>query len=146
MAATTYLQIRNEIAAIGPFDTAAQTTRVGLWANDAQHWFLSKRRWSFLETSATVASVSGQADYVLAGTSPIVTDFGQLIDISHNQANAGTTFVKLRFSTSRRSTTCSAWRARLPARRSSTRCAAERRRRHPRRSSAAAARSSPSGR
>jgi hypothetical protein len=97
MAATTYLQIRNEIAAIGPFDTAAQTTRVGLWANQAQHWFLSKRRWSFLETSATVASISGQADYVLAGTSPIVTDFGQLIDISHNQANAGTTFVKLRY-------------------------------------------------
>jgi hypothetical protein len=30
-----------------------------------------------------------QADYVLAGTSPIVTDFGQGSIISHNQANAG---------------------------------------------------------
>lgn len=97
MAATTFLQIQNEITAIGPFSTSDQTTRVPLWANQSVQWFLSKRRWSILETAVTVASVSGQADYVLLGTSPIVTDFGQLIDVSHNQANAGTTFVKLRY-------------------------------------------------
>lgn len=95
--ATTFLQIQNEITAIGPFDTAAQTTRVPLWANQAVQWFLSKRRWSILEAAVTFASVSGQADYVLAGTAPVVTDFGQMIDLQHNQANGGTTFVKLQY-------------------------------------------------
>lgn len=97
MAATTFQQICNEITAIGPFSTTDQTTRIGLWANQAQNWFLSKRRWSILEAAVTFASVSGQADYVFAGTSPVVTDFGQLIDLQHNQANGGTTFVKLQY-------------------------------------------------
>lgn len=93
---TTFLQLQTEVQAIGPFDTtAASTGRLKLWLNQAQHWFLSKRRWSFLETTVTVASVSAQADYVLLGTSPVVTDFGQMIDVQHNQANAGTTFLKL---------------------------------------------------
>src|SRR4051812_37690819 len=95
---TTFLQLQTELQAVGPFDTtAASAGRLKLWLNQAQHWLLSKRRWSFLESATTVASVSGQADYVLLGTSPVVTDFGQLIDVQHNQANAGTTFLKLRF-------------------------------------------------
>lgn len=95
---TTFLQLQTEVQATGPFDTtAASSGRIKLWLNQAQHWFLSKRRWSFLETSVTVASVSGQASYVLNGTAPIVTDCGQVIDVQHNQANAGTTFLKLRF-------------------------------------------------
>jgi hypothetical protein len=95
---TTFVQLQTEVQATGPFDTtAASSGRIKLWLNQAQHWFLSKRRWSFLETAVTVASVSGQADYVLAGTAPVVTDFGQMIDVQHNQANGGTTFVKLMF-------------------------------------------------
>ncbi len=95
---TTFVQLQTEVQATGPFDTTtASAGRIKLWLNQAQHWFLSKRRWSFLESAVTVASVSGQADYVLLGTSPIVTDFGQLVDVQHNQANAGTTFLKLNF-------------------------------------------------
>jgi hypothetical protein len=95
---TTLLQLKNEVQAAGPFDTVTLSSgRITLWINQAQFWFNSKRRWSYLETAVTFATVSGQADYVVVGTSPVVTDFGQLIDISHNQANAGTTFLKLRY-------------------------------------------------
>lgn len=95
---TTFLQLQTEVQATGPFDTTtASAGRIKLWLNQAQHWFMSKRRWSFLESAVTVASASGQADYVLIGTAPVVTDFGQLIDVSHNQAAAGTTYLKLNF-------------------------------------------------
>jgi hypothetical protein len=89
---TLYGEVNNQ------FDTTtASSGRTKLWTNWAQHWFLSKRKWSFLETVVTVASVSGTADYVLAGTAPIVTDFDGLIDARHNLANAGATFAKLRY-------------------------------------------------
>lgn len=95
---TTFGAMQTEVQATGPFDTTtASSGRLALWINQAQHWFLSKRRWSFLEVRAIVASISGTATYVLTGTSPVVTDFDQLISISHNQANAGTTFLKLRY-------------------------------------------------
>lgn len=95
---TTFAEMQTEVQAVGPFDTtAASAGRIKLWLNQAQHWFLSKRRWAFLETSVTVASVSGQADYVLVGTAPIVTDFGQMINITHNLVNAGTNLEDLDF-------------------------------------------------
>lgn len=95
--ANTFLTMQNELQSIGPFDTGAATGgRLKLWLNQAQHWFLTKREWSFLESRTTFATVSGQADYVLLGTSPVVTDFASFISVTHNQANAGTTFVKLR--------------------------------------------------
>lgn len=80
------------------FDTTtAASGNTKIWTNWGQHWFLTARRWSELETIVTVASVSGQADYVVIGTSPIVTDFDGMIDVRHNLANAGTTFAKLRY-------------------------------------------------
>lgn len=95
---TNFGALQTEVQAVGPFSTTtASLGRIALWLNQAQHWWLSKRRWAVLETQVTVASVSGQATYVLSGTSPIVTDFEELIDVQHNQANAGTTFVKLRY-------------------------------------------------
>lgn len=92
--AYTYLSLYTEVA--NNFDTQS-TTRVKAWVNDAVSEIISRRRWSWLETLVTVASVSGQADYVLVGTSPVVTDFDTMISVRHNQANAGTTFVKLQF-------------------------------------------------
>lgn len=80
------------------FDTTtASSGNTKIWTNWGQHWFLFGRKWSFLETVVTVASVNAQADYVLAGTSPIVTDYDGLISIRHNGANGGTSFDKLRF-------------------------------------------------
>lgn len=80
------------------FDTTtASSGNTKIWTNFGQHWFLSARKWSFLETVVTVASVNAQADYVLAGTSPVVTDFDGMIDVRHNLANGGTTFAKLRY-------------------------------------------------
>ncbi|MBA3841049.1 MAG: hypothetical protein H0X39_00240 [Actinobacteria bacterium] len=96
--ANTFIDLYSEVAAAGPFSTTAQSAgRVKLWTNQAQNWFLNEHLWSFLESRTTVASANGSADYVLVGTSPIVTDFWQMIDVAHNQANAGTTFIKLRF-------------------------------------------------
>jgi hypothetical protein len=96
--ATTYLSMQTEVAAIGPFSTTTATTgRIKLWLNQSQQWFLGGRRWSFLEASQTVASVSGQAPYTLVGASAIVTDFAQLIDVQHNLANASANFAKLRY-------------------------------------------------
>jgi hypothetical protein len=95
--ANTFLTMQTEVQAVGPFGTTtASAGRIKLWLNQAMHWFMSGREWSFQEARVTVASVSGQADYVLTGTSPIVTDFETMISIVHNQANAGTTFIKLR--------------------------------------------------
>lgn len=80
------------------FDTTtASSGNTKIWTNFGQHWFLSSRMWSFLEAVVVVASVNGQADYVLAGTSPIVTDFASMIDVRHNLANAGAQFTKLRY-------------------------------------------------
>lgn len=90
--ATLYGQVNNQ------FDTTtASSGNTKLWTNWGQHWFLSARMWSFLETVVTVASVSGQADYVLAGTSPVVTDLDGVIDVRHNLVNAGVQYNKLRY-------------------------------------------------
>jgi hypothetical protein len=95
--ANTFLTMQTECQAVGPFGTTtASAGRIKLWLNQAMHWFLAGREWSFQEARVTVASVSGTADYVLTGTAPIVTDFETLISVVHNQANGGTTFIKLR--------------------------------------------------
>lgn len=92
--AYTFLTLYSEVA--NNFDTQT-TTRVKAWVNDAVSEIISRRRWSWLETLATVASISGTADYVLVGTAPVVTDFDTMISVRHNQAAAGTTFVKLQY-------------------------------------------------
>jgi hypothetical protein len=94
--AYTLLAIKTEVGA--SFDTvAASSGRVTTFINDAVTEILAMRRWSWLESLGTFASVSGQADYVLVGTSPVVTDFDTMISVRHNQAAAGTTFPKLNF-------------------------------------------------
>lgn len=95
--ANTLSTMSTEVQAIGPFSTStASAGRITLWINQAMHWFLAGREWSFLEARATVASINGTADYVLLGTSPIVTDFGSMISVTHNTINAGPSLPKLR--------------------------------------------------
>lgn len=97
--ADTFLTMQTEVQANGPFDTtAASSGRIKLWLNNASDWWLGARLWAARETTTTVASVSGTGDYILLGTTPIVTDFaGILIDARHNLANASANFAKLRF-------------------------------------------------
>lgn len=50
--------------------------------NDAQNTILSRRGWSWkTHTSPAVALVASQQAYQLTGTSPVVTDFGGMIDV-----------------------------------------------------------------
>lgn len=94
--AYTLLAIQTEVGA--SFDTVtASSGRVTTFINDAVIEICAMRRWSWLESLGTFASVSGQADYVLAGTAPVVTDFDTIISVRANQAAGGTTFPKLNF-------------------------------------------------
>jgi hypothetical protein len=50
--------------------------------NDAQNTIISRRGWSWrIGTSSAVALVAGTQAYNLTGTSPVVTDFGGMIDV-----------------------------------------------------------------
>lgn len=90
--AALYQEVGNQ------FDSQANTgTRVKDWTVDAVEDILSMRRWSCTETLATVASVSGQQDYVVAGASAIIPDFDGIISVKHNTAAASTFFPKLSF-------------------------------------------------
>lgn len=94
--AYTFLACYTEVST--NFDTVALSSgRVKTWTNDAVSEICSMRRWSWLETLGTFASVSGQADYILVGSSPVVPDFDSPISLRHNQAAAGTTLPKLNF-------------------------------------------------
>jgi hypothetical protein len=76
------------------FDSSG-VTRAKLWANQAAHEIYAQRRWSFLESRSTVASVSGQADYVLAGATPVIPDYDGIISIRHNVAAGSPSSPKL---------------------------------------------------
>lgn len=74
--------------------------RCKLWSNAAYHDILSRRTWSFLETTMSVTCVTSQLEYALTGTSPLVTDFGGNISVSVNLGTASpssTQWKKLRF-------------------------------------------------
>jgi hypothetical protein len=56
--------------------------RAKVWVNAAYQEFLTRRKWSFLETtSAAIPLVASQQSYVLLGTSPVVTDFNGMISV-----------------------------------------------------------------
>lgn len=61
-------------------------SRVKIWANWAQHEINMMRDWSWRETSVTFATVANQTDYVIAGTSPVITDYDGYISAQHNIA------------------------------------------------------------
>jgi hypothetical protein len=76
------------------FDSAAIADSK-LWTNQAAHEFYDRRKFSWRESVATIATVSGQADYILAGGVTLVPDYDGFISFRHNSANASTVFNKL---------------------------------------------------
>lgn len=89
---STFAQIYQEVGM--QFDSQS-TARVKLWVNGAAHDLYGRRRWSWLETTGTFATVNAQADYVLYGTSPVVPDFDGQISVRHNGANGAATYQKM---------------------------------------------------
>lgn len=82
-----YQAIYQEVAA--SFGTTV-TARAKVWVNAAYQEFLVRRKWSFLETtSAAVALVASQQNYVLLGTSPVVPDFNGMISVELEQSAGG---------------------------------------------------------
>lgn len=58
--------------------------------NDAQNTIISRRGWSWrIGTSSAVALVASQQAYNLTGTSPVVTDFGGMIDVLLEMTSGG---------------------------------------------------------
>lgn len=79
--------IYGEIAANFP---TANKGRAQLAGNAAYQEFMSARQWSFREiTLASLPLSAGTAKYVLAGTSPILTDFDGLIDVGLEMNTGG---------------------------------------------------------
>lgn len=67
---------------VGQNMTSSDPSRCKLWVNAAYHQILAGSRYSYLEiTSAAVALVASQQAYTLIGSSPIVPDFGGIIDV-----------------------------------------------------------------
>lgn len=88
--ATLYQEVGNN------FDSQVNnSSRLKMWVNDAVNEIASRRRWSWLESLVTVASVNGQLDYTLVGSSAIVPDMDTMISVSHNSVVSGTTYQKL---------------------------------------------------
>jgi hypothetical protein len=70
--------------------TTTVTPRAKVWVNQAYQEFLTRRKWSFLETtSAAVPLVASQQNYVLLGTSPVVPDFNGMISVEMDLSTAG---------------------------------------------------------
>lgn len=63
--------------------------RCKTWVNAAYHDILSRRTWSFLETTMSVTLVSAQLEYALTGTTPLVTDYGGNISVLVNKGVSG---------------------------------------------------------
>lgn len=63
------------------FGTTVET-RAKVWVNAAYQEWLNRRKWSYLETtSAAIALVASQQNYVLLGSSPVVTDYNGMISV-----------------------------------------------------------------
>lgn len=90
---STFLTIYTTIA--NQFDSQS-VARCKEWANEAAHEFYDRRKFAWREAVATFATVAGQQDYVLAGAAPVVPDFDGFISARHNNANASTSFGKLK--------------------------------------------------
>lgn len=72
------------------FDDNFATSWKAILANQAQHEVVAFRDWSWkVNTSSAVALVAGQQAYQLTGTSPVVTDFGGMIDVSLELTSGG---------------------------------------------------------
>lgn len=80
MVAVNYAALYNLVK--GNFDDNL-LTNVKTLVNDAQNTILSRRGWSWkMHTSPAIALVAGQQAYQLTGSSPVLTDFGGMIDVS----------------------------------------------------------------
>lgn len=76
------------------FDSQSLTD-VKLWTNQGAHELYDRRKFAWRESTTTFATVSGQQDYALTGATPLVPDFDGLISVTHNNANASTSYGKL---------------------------------------------------
>jgi len=82
-----YQALYQEVSA--SFGTTVES-RAKVWVNAAYQEFLNRRKWSFLETtSAAVALVASQQNYVVLGTAPVVTDYNGMISVELELTSAG---------------------------------------------------------
>lgn len=82
-----YGQINTEV---GQSMTSDDPARVKIWVNAAYDEILARDDWSFLEvSSAAVALVASQQAYELIGASPVVPDFGGIIDVRLEVTSGG---------------------------------------------------------
>lgn len=68
---STFVQLYSEVGNLTP---STGVTRDKYFVNQAYHWALSQRRWSFLETNGTVTLVAGTRDYALSGATMLDCD------------------------------------------------------------------------
>lgn len=75
----TFAQIYAEVGNLTPSTGVA---RDKLFVNQAYHDILSRRRWSFLESTGSITLVAGTRGYVTQGTTPSLTDCDGVFDVS----------------------------------------------------------------
>lgn len=69
-------------AEVGNLTPSTGVSRDKQFVNEAYADIASRRRWSWLESTTTVALVAGTKTYVLLGTSPVVVDFDGPISVT----------------------------------------------------------------
>lgn len=75
---STFVQLYTEVGNLTPSTGVA---RDKLFMNMAYHHTISCRRWSFIESTGTIALVAGTRGYVTQGTSPSLTDCDGVYDV-----------------------------------------------------------------
>ena len=74
---------------LGNLSPSTQTSRNKQLVNEALRDIARRRRWSWLMASTSVPLVAGTRSYVLAGTSPVITDYDGLIAVRLEITAAG---------------------------------------------------------
>src|SRR5258706_8521985 len=67
---------------VGNLTPSTGVARDKLFVNLAYQDICRRRRWSWLQSSTTVALVAGTRTYKLLGTTPVVTDFDSPISVT----------------------------------------------------------------
>lgn len=75
----TFVQIYTEVGNLTPSTAVARDKQFVNWA---YHDILSRRRWSFLETTGSITLVAGTRGYVTQGTTPSLVDCDGVFDVS----------------------------------------------------------------
>lgn len=69
-------------AEVGNLTPSTGVTRDKLFVNEAYHDILSRRRWSYLESTGSITLVPGTRGYVTQGTSPALIDCDGVFDVA----------------------------------------------------------------